>query len=253
MVSAGNGPATGMPCSLSSRTAGAMMSISSLPQSPPSPLCGLSPATATRGAAMPLASSDRYISVAAPMIRSRVMYFGTSASGTCEEMREVHRPSSVLNSQKYPVAPRYWAKWCSSSSCCSPPSFMACLFSGAKQIASTSRAIAASMQRSSTFSTEAPPAASERERTTCSGCTVSMGMKAGREVSARPRTAAKLSTRSVGTSTPAMCWPSAHSHASPTSTTLAVARVSGRASSRATSSGPMPAGSPSVTATTGLS
>ena len=61
------------------------------------------------------------------------------------------------------------------------------------------------------------------------------------------------STRSVGTSTPAMCWPSAHSQGSPTSTTLAAARVSGRASRRATSSGPMPAGSPSVSATTGLS
>ena len=47
-------------------------------------------------------------------------------------------------------------------------------------------------------------------------------------------------------------WPSCHSHGSPTSTTLAVRVVSGRASRRATSSAPMPAGSPSVSATTGL-
>ena len=43
----------------SSATAGAMMSISSRPQVPPSPLCGLKPATATCGAAMPLACSER--------------------------------------------------------------------------------------------------------------------------------------------------------------------------------------------------
>ena len=33
-----------------------------------------------------------------------------SFSGMCEDTREVHRSPSVLNSQKYPVTPRYWAK-----------------------------------------------------------------------------------------------------------------------------------------------
>ena len=58
-VSAGNGPWAGIPASFRARTAGAMMSISSRPQVPPSPPCGLKAATATRGAATPLARSER--------------------------------------------------------------------------------------------------------------------------------------------------------------------------------------------------
>ena len=48
-------PRASMPSRRERSTAGAMMSISSRPIEPPSPACGLSPATAMRGAAMPAA------------------------------------------------------------------------------------------------------------------------------------------------------------------------------------------------------
>jgi len=47
--SAGIGPYAPMPCACAAFTAGAMASISSRPRIPPSPLCGFSPATASRG------------------------------------------------------------------------------------------------------------------------------------------------------------------------------------------------------------
>lgn len=110
MVSAGNGPCTGKPSWFSSRTAGAMMSTSSRPQVPPSPPCGLKAATATRGSGTPLACKARWISRAASLMPATLSAAAASFSGMCEDTREVHRSPSVLNSQKYPVTPRYWAK-----------------------------------------------------------------------------------------------------------------------------------------------
>src|SRR5690606_6621242 len=52
-VSDGKGPSAAMPRALASSTAGAMTSISSRPKLPPSPACGLRPATAMRGLAKP--------------------------------------------------------------------------------------------------------------------------------------------------------------------------------------------------------
>ena len=132
-----------------------------------------------------------------------------------------------------------------------PPIFIACLLSGAKQIASTWPASVASMQRSSTCSTERPPSGCAVLRLTTAGSMVSTARKAGFEVSARPRTSASDCTGASATSVPAMRWPSCHSQGSPTSTTLASVVASALASRRAISSAPMPAGSPSVSATTG--
>ncbi|MNV54108.1 hypothetical protein D3C71_1462810 [compost metagenome] len=129
---------------------------------------------------------------------------------------------------------------------------MANLFKGAKQMASICPSRAASMQALSTCSTDAPPGASACPTVTWSGRTVSMASHAGWRVSARPRTATMLSTACVGTCTPATRWPSRHSQASPTSTMLARSHASGRASRRAISSAPMPAGSPRVRAITGF-
>ena len=129
---------------------------------------------------------------------------------------------------------------------------MACLLSGAKQIASMAPASVASMHWSSTCSTERPPGASARLRCTSAAAMLSTARKAGRAVPALPRTSASVATSSVPTSVPAMRWPSCHSQRSPTSTILAMAAASGLASSLAISSAPMPAGSPSVTATTGF-
>ncbi len=49
----GSGPLASMPSARSCAIAGAMISMSSRPMAPPSPACGLSPATASRGFAMP--------------------------------------------------------------------------------------------------------------------------------------------------------------------------------------------------------
>ena len=52
-MSAGSGPRASMPSRRRISTAGATISISSLPSAPSSPACGLRPATASRGRAMP--------------------------------------------------------------------------------------------------------------------------------------------------------------------------------------------------------
>jgi hypothetical protein len=53
IVSAGNGPSTTWPRAAAASTAGAITSISSRPNTPPSPACGLRPATAIRGRSTP--------------------------------------------------------------------------------------------------------------------------------------------------------------------------------------------------------
>ena len=53
------GPVTDSPSARRSAIAGAIVSISSLPMVPSSPACGLSPATAMRGLAMPKSRSGR--------------------------------------------------------------------------------------------------------------------------------------------------------------------------------------------------
>ena len=72
-----------MPAALRRATAGAMMRPSSLPSAPFSPACGLSPATARRGDAMPKRwRSASATVVAVATIRSSVSMPGTAASGT---------------------------------------------------------------------------------------------------------------------------------------------------------------------------
>ena len=52
IVSAGRGPAAAMPSPFKPSIAGAMIVVSSVPIDPPSPACGLSPLTASRGVAI---------------------------------------------------------------------------------------------------------------------------------------------------------------------------------------------------------
>ena len=58
-VSPGQGPDASIPSVRAVATAGAIISISSRPNMPSSPACGLRPATATRGAAIPKARPAR--------------------------------------------------------------------------------------------------------------------------------------------------------------------------------------------------
>jgi hypothetical protein len=78
-----------------------MMSISSRPQTPPSPLCGLKAGHRHRGL-RGAAGLQRAVDQPAASIDALAGSDGrgTSFSGTCEEMREVHKSPSVLNSQK---------------------------------------------------------------------------------------------------------------------------------------------------------
>ena len=78
-VSAGSGPIASRPSARNRSTAGAMVSISSLPSSPPSPACGFSPATAIFGAAMPDFATVRCSRRAALRILSTVRRPATSA------------------------------------------------------------------------------------------------------------------------------------------------------------------------------
>ena len=59
----------------------------------------------------PLACKARWISRAASLMPATLSAAAASLQrDVCEDTREVHRSPSVLNSQKYPVTPRYWAK-----------------------------------------------------------------------------------------------------------------------------------------------
>ena len=72
-----------MPSARSPATTGAITAISSPPMAPPSPACGLSPATAMRGSARPKSSiSARWVIRSVASSSSRVSAPGTWASGT---------------------------------------------------------------------------------------------------------------------------------------------------------------------------
>src|SRR5262249_35369996 len=97
-VSAGNGPSTQMPSRLPASTTGAITSISSRPKLPPSPACGLSPATAMRGRAKPALRMQASVNLNARAMRSFVSWDGTSAREMCEVTRAFHNMSRMLNS-----------------------------------------------------------------------------------------------------------------------------------------------------------
>jgi hypothetical protein len=125
------------------------------------------------------------------------------------------------------------------------------LFRGAKQMASTRPIDAASRHIPRTLSTEAPAAADTVER----GASPRRILSTGRKSGGPPmivRTSSKELTACVATLTPAIAWPSSHSHASPTKTTSHWI-TSLRANNLAINSGPIPAGSPSVSANLGFS
>ena len=125
-----------MPWAQALATAGAMTSISSRPNEPLSPLCGFRPHTAMRGLATPLRLSSVSIRRIASTTPSWVIIAGTSASATCEVTREVHRPSSTLNSQNGAGQPRRSANQCSSSLWAMPAMCIELLFSGPNRMAS---------------------------------------------------------------------------------------------------------------------
>ena len=81
MISAGTGPFTENPSLASCRTAGAIRRRSSLPSAPPSPACGLSPATPT--VFLPRPSHSRAWAARRPASRmeARVRWRGTSDRG----------------------------------------------------------------------------------------------------------------------------------------------------------------------------
>ena len=86
-----------------SRTAGAMMSISSRPKLPLSPACGLSAATAMRGGEKPAAAMAACVSSSPLTIAGMVSSPGTAARGTWLVTRAFHKPSSTLNSRASPL------------------------------------------------------------------------------------------------------------------------------------------------------
>src|SRR5262245_60452627 len=115
-VSAGNGPSTQMPSRLPASTTGAITSISSQPKLPPSPACGLSPATAMRGCGKPALRMQASVKLNAREIRSLVNRAGTSAREMCEVTRAFHNLSRMLNSLAEPCSPTTSAEKAISSS-----------------------------------------------------------------------------------------------------------------------------------------
>lgn len=99
MVSAGNGPLQAMPRFATASTVGRIISISSRPNRPPSPACGLSAATAMRGLAIPPAHHpiDQLDRIGDT--------FGVDAvEGLAKRLRpvtrDIHWPSSTFISEK---------------------------------------------------------------------------------------------------------------------------------------------------------
>ena len=72
-----------MPRARHASIAGAIAVCSSRPNSPCSPACGFSPATAIRGCAMPNRGSSRAVSAIVASSDACVSARGTSASGMC--------------------------------------------------------------------------------------------------------------------------------------------------------------------------
>ena len=79
-VSGGKGPVASIPSARASATAGAIVSISSRPNAPPSPACGFRPATAMRGASMPARRSAAWVMRIVSRTPARVIASGASRS-----------------------------------------------------------------------------------------------------------------------------------------------------------------------------
>lgn len=105
MLSAANGPSARMPRPCAARIAGEMISISSRPNAPSSPACGLSAATAMRGGVKPASRSAACVSFSAPTIASTVSSDGICAIGTWDVTRAHHTRSAMSNSLTAPNVP----------------------------------------------------------------------------------------------------------------------------------------------------
>ncbi|GAA0596633.1 hypothetical protein GCM10009416_38680 [Craurococcus roseus] len=120
-MSGGKGPRASIPIARSVATAGATMARSSVPSVPPSPACGLSPATARRGAPIPksrrnaaavvLAASTIRAGVNRAMARASGSWTVTGTTRNCGQASSITggTPGRPASSARYSVWPG-WAK-----------------------------------------------------------------------------------------------------------------------------------------------
>ncbi|OMI34204.1 hypothetical protein SPAR_37568 [Streptomyces sparsogenes DSM 40356] len=101
---------------------GGMARTSSSPNRPPSPACGLTPATAIRGEVMPRARSSSWASSTMPRTRSAVISVSALARGRWVVTRTV-RSSSLASIMAWRGAPvsaarvEVWSGWAMPAAC----------------------------------------------------------------------------------------------------------------------------------------
>ena len=134
-----------------------MTSISSRPKLPPSPACGLSPATAMRGAAKSASRIERSASLIASTIATTVISAATADSGMCDVTRAFQTSSRTLNSLAGPVGPEHFAREADFVVVARMGARIAALLNGVKQTASTRRAPPSSSAVRKFASANSPP------------------------------------------------------------------------------------------------
>ncbi len=225
------------------------MRISSSPNSPLSPPCGLSAATAMRGRSMPVARSVASASSIAAAMRSGVIRLTASRSATCEVTRKVENSSITFISPKKPECRVSAANiWCSSAYF-QPPRLSAALLSGAKQMPSRPPPSARPIMCSSVSPASRPDSGETSPRLMRAGSMLPRSTSGTR--SCDQSIAATAGTVCHSSSTPASLQPSSSTRASPITTTRAPLLYLPAASSLALISGPMPVMSPSISPMTG--
>ena len=242
-VSGAWGPLASMPSACAACTAGPMMSSSSRPNSPPSPACGFSPATAMRGRCRPMPVWAMRIvpstasKVTASMAERSDWWMVTSTT------RSSSLASIMRTGGATPSGAASAASACSSSvwpGNGTPAAASASLWMGAVTSAAASPACthrtACSMQRAAA----APLRAST---TPCGSAASAWGRPGGTSTGRQPGGTA---ARSAGASTTAVIGAPARRSTSRSPTTTASARAPARKAWTMVS-GPMPAASPIVT------
>ncbi len=244
-----------MPSCRAAAIAGAMKRCSSSPNNPPSPACGLSPATAMRGRGWPHAALARWAirivsSTEASLTRS------TARRSDTWMLTSTTRSSSLASIMRTDGAspPGGAAKDCSISVCPGKPmpaAASASLCNGAVTIArafaSSSHCTAASMQRAAAAPQRActrPQGSSAKPAGRPSGCSTA------RQPGGTRARSAGASMRASGSCRPTTIAARRNTATSPT-TTQSAASPSAKACTRV--SGPMPQASPIVKSSGALS
>jgi hypothetical protein len=246
-VSADSGPVTSRVSARSRATAGAMTSRSSVPMAPFSPAWGLSPATASRGARPRSPERSRATTRAWRRIRSSLMAPATSLSGiwtVSGTVRKDPADSIITGSAAWPASRAIWARKSVWPWWAKPVRYSASLWIGLVTIPATRPSSASAAAASMAPTTAGAAAGSSLPGKPCP----SNGASSTGSAVPKAATASSVAAMTArGTSIPNRLARRARQSALPT-TTKASPPGARRCQAINAISGPMPAGSPRVSA-----